>query len=128
MSKQTKIYISKALDEAMGVLQTDAFSSVTYRINVIGDRYNEIMRREKIETLFTEDELWLIKDSMNGTISEPACAIENVWFGVEDSIDLDRLDEKWSVEKAPFMKKLKSLSFAQEVALVEHVEQFWRKC
>ena len=58
------------------------------RVNVIGDRYAEILRRERIEKQFSEAEWNALRDMLNGTLSEPAELIRgSLAMGWEDSVE-----------------------------------------
>jgi hypothetical protein len=43
---------------------------------------------------------------------------------VEDSL-ADGLAEKWQIDGAALVEKLRALTFAQEVKLVEQIEAWW---
>lgn len=122
MAKKSGIYIGAELDAAIGVLGSGTVSS---RVNRIGDRYAEIIRRVQIEKRLDEAEWNLVRDSLNGTLHEPASQIRGVWQGVEDSITLDGLAEKWGVDGDALLAKLRDLTYVEEVALVEAVERWW---
>lgn len=122
MAKKSGVYIGPELDAAIGPL---AGTTVSSRINRVGDRYAEIMRRVQIEKRFAEAEWNLLRDSLNGTLNEPASQIRHLWHGIEDSIELDGLAEKWEVDGEALLAKLRDLSFVEEVAVVESVERWW---
>lgn len=118
------IYVGHELRDAIGVVGPGELSA---RINRIGDRYAEILRRQKIPMRFTEAELNLLKDSFNGVIHEPATSIRGISTGVQDSIELDGLAEKWGVDGPALIAKLQGLDYVGEVALVEYVEAYWAR-
>lgn len=118
------VYVGPELRDALGVVKAGALSA---RLNRIGDRYAEILRRQRIQQRFSDAELNLLKDSLNGTISEPAGMIRGVAIGVQDSIELDGLAEKWGVDGPALIAKLQALDYVAEVALVEYVEAYWAR-
>ncbi|MNK46810.1 hypothetical protein D3C87_656010 [compost metagenome] len=126
MSKSNKksIYVGQQLSEAIGVVGPRDLSS---RLNRIGDRYMEILRRQQIAKRFSEAELNLLKDSLNGVLHEPAGMIRGVAVGIQDSIELDGLAEKWEVDGPALIAKLQALDYVAEVALVEYVEAYWAR-
>lgn len=112
-----------ALKAALGPI--DDSTTVSARVNQIGDRYAEIMRRVQIEKRFTDAEWNLLRDSLNGVYKQPASQIARLWHGIEDSIELDGLADKWEVDGDALLAKLRDLQFVDEVAVVECVERWW---
>lgn len=126
MAKKAGIHIGPQLDAIIGVTGDDAGITTSKRVNVIGDRYAEIIRRERVESLFSEGEWNALRDMLNGTLSEPAAMIRgSLQMGWEDSVQ-DGLAVKWEVEPAAMHAKLAALTFVQEVAVIEAVECWWR--
>jgi hypothetical protein len=123
MAKKSGVYIGPELEAAIGPV--DDSITVSARINAIGDRYAEIMRRAQIEKRFSEPEWNLLRDSLNGVYKQPASQIARLWHGIEDSIELDGLADKWEVNGEALLAKLRGLSFVEEVAAVESVERWW---
>jgi hypothetical protein len=119
------IYISPRMSDVMGLCGDDTGITPSSRVNDIADRYGEIIRRASLPD-FIEDEWNLLRDSLNGVLHNPASSIRGVWQGVEDSITLDGLSEKWAVDGESLLNKLRDLNYTQEVALIEQVEQWWR--
>lgn len=91
------------------------------RWNEIYDRYAEIVRREQahLSRLFADEELHLIAAAFKGVRFESAASCRGVWLVVEARLIDEELDKTWQVEAAPLLEKLKNLSYAQEVALIE---------
>jgi hypothetical protein len=126
MAKKAGIHIGPQLDAIIGVTGDETGITTSKRVNVIGDRYAEILRRERIEKQFSEAEWNALRDMLNGTLSEPAELIRgSLAMGWEDSVE-DGLAEKWDVDPAALQKKLAALSYVQEVAVIEAVERWWR--
>lgn len=117
------VSFSPALKSALGPI--DDSITVSARVNAIGERYAEIMRRAQIEKRFSEPEWNLLRDSLNGCYHQPASQIRHLWHGIEDSIELDGLAEKWEVDGEALLAKLRDLAFVDEVAVVEAVERWW---
>lgn len=127
MSKQFGIYVGEELNEAIGCVGEYSGINISRRINEIGDRYIEIIKRTEIEKKFTEAELNLICDANNGHVEFGASMIGEIWQGIDDSMILDETHIKWNVDRESFLEKLKGLTFAEEIAVIEYYEQFWRK-
>ncbi|WP_236213437.1 hypothetical protein [Metapseudomonas otitidis] len=127
MAKKAGIHIGPQLDAIIGVTGDDAGITTSKRVNVIGDRYAEILRRERIERLFDEAELNALRELLNGTVNEPAELIRgSLRMSWEDAIE-DGLAEKWGLDGPATLQKLSALTYVQEVALVEAVERWWRE-
>jgi len=126
-SNKRSIYVTDRLRDTLGPVGEDSGSVVTLsgRITTIADRYAEIVKSARILTQFTDAEWMLLRDALNGTLHEPAATIRELWQGVEDAITLDGLADKWSVDGADLIARLRALRFDEECALVETVEQWW---
>jgi hypothetical protein len=74
---------------------------------------------------FTESELCLCIDVTNGTMLQGEFASEGLTLNVEDSIALDHTDVKWEIDREAFLKKLHSLSRAQNAVLSMWAKSFW---
>lgn len=83
--------------------------------------YDRALRRLEL----TVDEACLIVDSLNGTIHDVWSAAR-FWIGVQDSIELDGLDEKWKVDGKALIAKLSELDETSCMAIVDAVERFWQ--
>lgn len=100
-------------------------NGLSHRLAQIGDRYLEMLRRTDLPTL-SEAEINALRDSNNGTWHEPAAAIRGaLWIGIEDGLP-DGLAEKWDIDGKVLVEKLRSMTYAQEVKLIEQIEKWWR--
>ena len=127
MSKRTSIYIGSELTRLLNG-RSDANSglrSTSGVLNAVADRYLEIVRRS-LPTL-TEGEWCLIWDSLNGVWAQDNAGlyVPGIIMGVSDSISLDALDQKWSVDGKALLSKLHEMSFCNLVAIVDSAELFW---
>ncbi|UTH73615.1 hypothetical protein [Chromobacterium sp. IIBBL 290-4] len=91
------------------------------RVQQICDRYAEIVRREQaaLSRLFSDDELRLIAHVIAGIHFDSAASCRGVWLAVEARIIEDELDQQFQIDGEAMLGKLKGLSYAQEVALIE---------
>jgi hypothetical protein len=96
---------------------------LSHRLAQIADRYLATIA-DRLPDL-TDSEWSLLRDAMNGTIHEPADMIRLFADGIEDAIRLDGLDVKWGVDGPALLHRLRALSFAEAVAVVEAVEGWW---
>lgn len=119
MATKRGIYFAEAAERVLGEITSG-------RVNQALDRYAEILRRERVEGLFSTQEWSALRDMLNGVISEPAGMIAgSLAQGWADSL-LDGIAEKWGVDGAGVLDRLRSLTFAQEVAVIEAAQAWWR--
>ena len=122
MSKRTTIYISDVLARAIGASP----DSLSGRLAQIGDRYGEIIRRQRIEQKFSDAELNALRDCCNGTWFDPAQLIDGAVLANFIDSKPDGLYEKWQVDGQSTAAKLAALTYPEQVALVEAIEQWCR--
>lgn len=119
MARRTTIYLT---DRAEAVLAGG--ESLSGSINRIADRYYEVVRRSRID--LSPAELGAVRDAMNGWLAEPAATIAGgPALEVEDAL-ADGLAERHGIDGRALVEKLRGLTYAQELALVDAVEQHWR--
>lgn len=85
------------------------------------ERYAEIVHREQavLSRLFSDNELHLIAEVLRDIHFETAASCRGVWLAVEARLIHDELDRKLEVDAQSLLERMKALSFAQEVALIE---------
>jgi hypothetical protein len=86
-------------------------------------RYYEIMRRDL--PVVSEAEASLLVDALNGARHVEPSTIALLWAEIADACE-DGLAEKWGVDGAAFVARLRELDYAQCVAVVDAVERYWR--
>ncbi|MBP4044339.1 hypothetical protein [Chromobacterium violaceum] len=93
----------------------------TERVQQMCDRYAEIVRREQsvLSRMFSDDELRLIAGVIAGIHFDSAASCRGVWLAVEARIIEDELDQQHQIDAEALLAKMKGLSYAQEVALIE---------
>lgn len=95
---------------------------LSHRLAQISDRYLEILRRSPLPDL-SPAEWSAVRDAMLSTLHEPAAIIRGEpWIAIEDSLP-DGLAEKWEIDGAALVAKLRDLTYPQEVRLVELIER-----
>lgn len=115
MAEKKGIYFG---DEAVAFLGEITSRSVNRAI----DRYRELIGRIKLDRLFSDHELDILRDISRGTIFEPAGMIRGALAA--DFADSDYLLEENAGEaEQVLLKKLRSLSFVEEMATVELLER-----
>lgn len=119
MATKKGIYFADAAEQLLGDISSG-------RVNQVLDRYAEILRRERVEKMFSDAQWNALRDLLNGTLSEPAELIRgSLAMSWEDSIE-GGIAEKWDVDPQSMQQKLAALTYVQEVAIVEAVERWWR--
>lgn len=118
MATKQGIYFGDAAESLLGEI-----SSKT--VNRALDRLAEIIRRERVEKLFSEAEWSALRDMLTGTISEPASMIKGCLAQLWDDSVVDGIAEKWDVDPSAMDAKLRALSYPQEVAVINSVERWW---
>ena len=89
-------------------------------------RYYALLARSLAALTLTEAEASLICDACNGTLWEPH-TIPLLWAAVDDAIRLNGLADRWRVDGAALVVKLRALSAGETFALADAVERFWRQ-
>lgn len=87
-------------------------------------RYYVLLSTALARLFLSVEEASLICDALNGTWHQ-AETMSLAWASVSDAIEMGHLDEKWQVDGAALVEKLRRLSTGETFALVDAVERFW---
>jgi len=79
----------------------------------------------EIKGVFTSGELSIMLDVMNATAIGPDNYGRHLVMNCQDGVTLDRLDEKWGVERDVFFEKLATLTTFQAACLEIWANGFW---
>lgn len=115
--KRPSVYLS---DQSLRFLDGRDGASLSGRINEIIDRYAEILRGVELPP-FTDAEIATLMNATMGVVYQPAAMIGNLWQDVADDL-VDDLTGTIDPADQALIEKLKGLSFAQQVALLERLE------
>ena len=88
------------------------------------ERYYKVLEQSLKQLEFTVAELRLMADVANGTLFEPH-TVSLLWANVADSAE-EGYGQKWGVDIEVLVSKLRALSFAQTMALVDALERWWQ--
>lgn len=88
------------------------------------ERYYALLRAELGTVDLSEGEASLVCDANNGVFWESMTA-HLLWAGVSDAIRLEELDTKWGVDGPALVEKLRALTPAQTLAIIDAGERFW---
>jgi len=80
---------------------------------------------DRLKGRFTGGELSLMIDVFNSTALTPQLAGQHLTKQCVDGMALDKLDEKWEVDKKGFIEKLKSLTIFEAACLEIWANGFW---
>jgi hypothetical protein len=120
MSKRVSVYLSDRTCETL------AGGGMSTRINRMADRYAEMLRRMRIDQRFTAAELDALRAVARDWAAEPAAALAGgLALELEDAIP-DGIGAEFGVDVQELLGKLRGLAFAEEVALAESLEAYWR--
>lgn len=120
-----KYSISLMSDVAAQIARREGARSTV--INDTLERYFWIVdyERRQLRQLLSESEISLICDVLNGTMFSDRYSVTVVPNEIQDGISLDHVDEKWNVDGAALVAKLRGLSYGSLMALVDAVQLWW---
>lgn len=103
------------------------FSSVNSGLEYIADAFPALYRRTLPVALakFKGQELMLILDVFNATMLTAGIAGQHLGISVADGIDLDRLDEKWEIEREEIVGKIEVLTPFEAACVEIWATGFW---
>lgn len=95
-------------------------------VNIALNRYLQLV---SYTPDFLEEEWNLIFDACNGWLVDVDIDInalrEALFIQIEESIYLNKLNQKWKVDTEEFVQKLKSISLPECLAVLYKIEKFW---
>lgn len=87
------------------------------------DRYYTVLTAELARLDLSEPEAMLIIDSLNGSLLDTS-SYRLLWAEIDDALD-DGLAEKWGIDGFALVAKLRALSPAQAMAVIDAGERWW---
>lgn len=109
LTEQSTRYLAKRADSLSGA------------INQTVDRYEQVIKQTALPP-FTAEEIHTLLEATMGVLYQPAEMIAHLWHGIEDQL-ADDLTGEISEPHRALIEKLKKLTYPQEVALLEKLEQ-----
>ena len=82
--------------------------------------------RRGLRSRFSAGEQGLILDVANGGLFSSPCAINFIEHEVEAAL-ADGAAERWHVDGPALVEKLKTLSYAEKLALIDAAERWWHR-
>lgn len=115
--KRPSVYLT---DKSLKFLDSRG-ESLSGAINQTVDRYDQVLKQTDLPQ-FTTSEINTMLQAISGTLYEPAEMIAGFWQGIQDDLVDDLTGEVDAADMA-LIEKLKTLTYPQEVALLERLEQ-----
>ena len=109
--------------KTLQLIQERTQRSRSETIRDIVKRYVEVCRRHRPD--LERKEWYLIVDAFNGTIIDEQFALPNLAAQIEDAIALDDADKRHAVDGEALLRKLRNLTYAEKLAVVDIVDRFW---
>lgn len=105
------------------------YDNVSGALNKCLERYVALLARSLAEwrSQLSDRECALILDATNGTMFADTFSLSHLWGEVADAISLDGLDQKWEVDGAGLVDKIKTSGMIGQAALVDASERWWRR-
>ena len=114
------VYMSPALETL--VQGREDHDTLSGRLGTVAERYVEIVKRHRPDLTYAE---WNVcRDVLNGVWLRDADMIRSIWADIHDSTD-DGIGEKWAVDTKALADRIRTMPYAQLVALIEDVETWW---
>lgn len=127
MKKTDLVKTAPRVSETAAGFYRDKFDTLNAGIELTLEAFPVLHHRALYEILpgFEDRELCLIIDNLNGILLAPQLLGQHLLAGVADGIALNKLDQKWGVDKDALMEKLKTLTTFQAAALEIWCAGFW---
>ena len=91
------------------------------------ERYYATLKASLLDVDLTEAEALLIVDACNGLLVEPH-SVGFLWAQISDAIRLEGLDQKWGIDGSALVEKIRSWTYAQNLAAQDAAEKWWMIC
>lgn len=121
MARKAGIYITEQL--ATLISGRENHDSLSGRISTIAERYGWIIDKHKPE--LTEPEWNACRDALNGVWLRDTDMLRMVWAEIADADKINGLGAKWEVDAQALSQRIRDMTPAETVALVEAVEAWW---
>lgn len=106
-----------------------AEGNVSHAVNRSLDRYFALLGRARsvLRATLSEEECALILDATNGTAFTDTVSLNMLWAEIEDAAAFEGLGEKWSVDGAALVEKIKAAGMVGQTALIDSSERWWNR-
>lgn len=123
MGRKTSIYLREELEEKLKFRGKETSAIINRDMERLYALYLRSLRQVQL----SPEEACLITDSLNGSLYD-ANSARMLWGGIQDSIELEGLAEKWVIDGPALVEKLKQLNEIQCMAIIDAAERYWEEC
>lgn len=124
-TKPTTIRIDDTMAAVIEPRKPVHHDSVTATLSAILSRYALVCQRDI--PAFSEPELNLIRDALNGVWMREGWTLTSIWAEVADHIELNGAAKQHGVKDPQgLVRRVRALTAGQTVALVDDVERWWK--
>lgn len=125
--KRKEVRVAPRLQESVEKFLDENFRSKNFGAEYILTAWGPLYRRTlaDLKGVFSRGELMLLIDSFNSTMLTPGLSGQHLLAHVEDSIDLDHLDEKWEVCRTELVAKVEALPIFSRTAMELWANGYW---
>lgn len=102
-------------------------STVTRRMNMLGDRYLSLLEDVAIETVLTRDELMRVGDVIGSPWTAATKKVNDLAhvIAVANGFYIEGLSQNQSAPDYDLICRINDMTFLQKVAIIEWVERHW---
>lgn len=115
--KRPSVYLT---DQSLKFLELRS-DKLSGAINQTVDRYDQVIKHIDLPS-FSPSEINTLLSAIQGVLYQPAEMIAGLWQGIQDDL-VDDLTGEVDATDLLLIEKLKTLTYPQEVALLERLEQ-----
>jgi hypothetical protein len=119
--------VSPKIDDRAAEFYAAHFSTTNQGVSYTLEAFPAIYRRTlgELQGRFTEAELSLILDVVNGLLLTPQFAGQHLPAEVSDGVALEFLDRKWEIDGPNLIGKIQDLTIGQTAVLEIWAKAFW---
>lgn len=123
MSKTVSPRVSDSAAEFYPGLFRSLNAGVEFALDAIPQLYRRTLHG--LRGRFSRGELSLMIDVFNATALMPGILGQHLGIQCADGVALDELDEKWEIEKDPFLERIQALTLFEAACLELWATGFW---
>jgi hypothetical protein len=124
---ETMIKTAPRISKSAAEFIPEYFRTLNAGLEYIIDSWPVLYRYtlDHLKKHFSRGELMLMIDVFNATALTPRIAGQHIQLSVDDGMKLDRLDEKWNVNRNDLNAKLESCTIFERACLEIWANGFW---
>lgn len=118
----TSLYLDEEILKLLSQYQIDTGERSAI-VTAIIERYAEACRRE-LPRDWSRAEWLAMMDMLNATMIEPL-TIAHLDHEVEDAIRMEHIDDKWHLDGAAFLARVRALCYGARLAVCDLALRYW---